>query len=48
MMGYVAGPVYTNVRAWWVAVHDNFGIGVSTAAESSFHPLPTRRRPMNM
>jgi hypothetical protein len=34
MMGYVAGPVHTNVRAWWVAVHNNFGIGVST--ESSF------------
>jgi Protein kinase domain len=27
MMGYVAGPVHTNVWDWWVAVHHNIGIG---------------------
>jgi hypothetical protein len=26
MMGYVAGPVHTNVWDWWVAVHHNIGI----------------------
>jgi hypothetical protein len=26
-MGYVAGPVHTNVWTWWVAVHHNIGIG---------------------
>jgi len=29
MMGYVAGPVHTNVWDWWVAVHHNIGIGGS-------------------
>jgi serine/threonine-protein kinase len=27
LMGYVAGPVHTNVWDWWVAVHHNIGIG---------------------
>jgi hypothetical protein len=27
IMGYVAGPVHTNVWDWWVAVHHNIGIG---------------------
>ncbi len=27
LMGYVAGPVHTNVWEWWVAVHHNIGIG---------------------
>ncbi len=27
LMGYVAGPVHTNVWTWWVAVHHNIGIG---------------------
>ena len=27
MMGYVAGPVHSNVSNWWVAVHHNIGIG---------------------
>ena len=26
MMGYVVGPVHTNVWDWWVAVHHNIGI----------------------
>jgi serine/threonine protein kinase len=26
LMGYVAGPVHTNVWDWWVAVHHNIGI----------------------
>ena len=29
MMGYVAGPVHTNVWDWWVAVHHNIGIGAA-------------------
>jgi hypothetical protein len=27
LMGYVAGPVHTDVWNWWVAVHHNIGIG---------------------
>jgi serine/threonine protein kinase len=27
LMGYVAGPVHTDVWDWWVAVHHNIGIG---------------------
>jgi hypothetical protein len=27
VMGYVAGPVHTDVWDWWVAVHHNIGIG---------------------
>ena len=29
LMGYVAGPVHTNVWDWWVAVHHNIGIGAA-------------------
>ncbi len=29
LMGYVAGPVHTDVWNWWVAVHHNIGIGGS-------------------
>ncbi len=29
LMGYVAGPVHTDVWDWWVAVHHNIGIGGS-------------------
>ena len=29
MMGYVAGPVHTNVWNWWVAVHHNIGISAA-------------------
>jgi hypothetical protein len=29
LMGYVAGPVHTNVWDWWVAVHHNIGIGTA-------------------
>ena len=27
LMGYVAGPIHTDVWNWWVAVHHNIGIG---------------------
>ncbi len=27
LMGYVAGPVHTDVWNWWVAIHHNIGIG---------------------
>jgi len=27
LMGYVAGPVHTDVWDWWVAIHHNIGIG---------------------
>jgi hypothetical protein len=27
LMGYVAGPVHTDVWDWWVGVHHNIGIG---------------------
>jgi hypothetical protein len=27
LMGYVAGPVHTDVWTWWVGVHHNIGIG---------------------
>jgi hypothetical protein len=30
LMGYVAGPIHTDVWNWWVAVHHNIGIGSST------------------
>ena len=41
LMGYVAGPVHTNVWDWWVAVHQ-------TSASAAPHEhvqlrLPTRR-----
>jgi serine/threonine protein kinase len=29
LLGYVAGPVHTDVWNWWVAVHHNIGIGGS-------------------
>jgi hypothetical protein len=29
LMGYVAGPVHTDVWDWWVAVHHNIGIGAA-------------------
>ncbi|HEY1000097.1 MAG TPA: serine/threonine-protein kinase [Streptosporangiaceae bacterium] len=29
LMGYVAGPVHTDVWNWWVGVHHNIGIGGS-------------------
>jgi hypothetical protein len=29
LMGYVAGPVHTDVWNWWVVVHHNIGIGGS-------------------
>jgi hypothetical protein len=29
LVGYVAGPVHTDVWDWWVAVHHNIGIGGS-------------------
>jgi Protein kinase domain len=29
LMGYVAGPVHTDVWDWWVAIHHNIGIGGS-------------------
>ena len=29
LMGYVAGPVHTDVWNWWVAIHHNIGIGGS-------------------
>jgi hypothetical protein len=29
LMGYVAGPVHTDVWDWWMAVHHNIGIGGS-------------------
>ena len=29
LMGYVAGPVHTDVWDWWVGVHHNIGIGGS-------------------
>ncbi|HET9974720.1 MAG TPA: hypothetical protein VFQ68_41260, partial [Streptosporangiaceae bacterium] len=27
LLGYVAGPVHTDVWDWWVGVHHNIGIG---------------------
>jgi hypothetical protein len=27
LMGYVAGPVHTDVWDWWVKVHHSIGIG---------------------
>jgi len=30
LMGYVAGPIHSDVWNWWVAVHHNIGIGSST------------------
>jgi hypothetical protein len=29
LLGYVAGPVHTDVWNWWVAIHHNIGIGGS-------------------
>jgi hypothetical protein len=30
LLGYVAGPVHTDVWNWWVAIHHNIGIGGSS------------------
>jgi len=47
LLGYVAGPVHTDVWDWWVRVHHNIGIGGSPMDMQMPGTSPSASPPMS-